>query len=203
MSQSSVTGYVLTFPIYGLSANEPMSSYRAWENRENLMHLTDEFSQHRVNWMTPDASGYGIEHSGTPDEAPTWSITYPHTWLAPDKPANLDLRVMGHDCYVRARLVPWYVPLIRDGFLNGSGTGPEVFSELLDLSSASPTEDSYLHIVTGIDVATYDSAWVGHWLATGSDGVARRPHVCLMRLELHVLAETAARVFGVCLREFA
>ncbi len=203
MTQSSVSGYVLRSPVTAFEARGPMSSYRAWENRQNLMHLTDESAQHRINWVTPDSAGYGIETTGTTDETPTWSATYPHTWLAPGKPANLALYVQGHHCYVRARLVPWNSTLLQRDLDNGNNSAPAVFDTTLDLTSPTPTADGYLYIVNGIDLDTFNLAWMSPGIVVGSDGVAYQPQVCLMRLELQLVAEVGARVFGVLLRECA
>lgn len=205
MSQSSAAGYVIRAPLTSFSANEPVSAWRAYENRQNLLHLTDEFSQHRINWVSRDATGHGIEVSGNPDETAIWSCTYPHTWLAPNKPANLDLQVMGHDCYVRARLLPHTAPIQQSGQLAGNMATTAVFDTTLDVSSASPTTDSYLHIVSSFHLPTYEKGWMrpSGGEQEGSDGVTRKPSVCLMRLELQILAETPCRVYGVLLREFA
>lgn len=204
MTQSSVAGYVLRAPVGAFNAGQPVSSYRAWENRQNLLHLTDEFCQVRVNWVSRDEAGHGIEHSGDPSETPIWSATFPVTWLNPVKPANFDLQVMGHDCFVRARLVPWDSTVLLAGTLGGN-LPDAVFDELLDLSSASPTSDSYLHINGAQSIAVLQRGWMKPSGSgqQGADGVTRKPSVCLMRLELQILAETGARVFGVLLRECA
>lgn len=203
MSQTSLSGYVLRCPVTSFEARGPMSSYRAWENRQNLMHLTDESTQTRVNWVTQDAAGYGIEVVSPSYLNPTWSATYPHTWLASFKPSNLVLAVQGHDCYVRARLVPWNAPILTSDINNGNMAATAVFDTMLNLTSPTPGLAAYLHIGTGFDLATYNSAWTSPGTVIGSDGIPYSPEVCLMRLELQVIAEIGARVFGVMLRECA
>lgn len=207
MTQSSYSGYVLRTPATAFSDDEPVSSYRAWENRQNLLHLTDESAQHRINWVSPDASGYGIEATPEVDNAPIWSHVYPHTFLAPGKPANLDLYVQGHDCIVIASLVPYTAPLAVYGGTNLATN--VVFTEILDLSGATPTSATFLYDYgasgTTFDLSVFNSAWAAPGIIVGSDGIAYTPLVCLMRLDLQVIANTEdpARVFGVCLREYA
>ena len=202
MTASSVSGYVLRAPVTAFDAGQPVSSFRAWENRQNILHLTDEFSQHRINWVSRDESGHGIESAD--GDTPIWSYTYPHTWLAPNKPANIDVQVMGHHCFVRARLVKWDAPPLLSGIINGN-LADSVFDEILDVSSSSPTSADFLHINGASSISVFDTAWMkpSGGGQQGADGVTRKPAVCLMRLELQVLSETASRVFGVLLRECA
>lgn len=204
MTQSSLSGYVLKAPQTAFDAGEPMSSYRAWEQRQNELHLTDQFCQTRINWTSLDAAGHGIEATGIPGETPTWSATYPHTWLNPIKPANLVLRVTGHDCYVRARVIAADRNIIVSNLINGN-LPPAVFDTILDLSSASPTSDGYLHINGAQSISILETGWMkpSGGGQTGIDGITRKPGVCLMRLELQILSEIAARVTGVLLREVA
>jgi len=204
MSQSSVSGYVLRTPATAFAANGPVSSYRAWENRQNLLHLTDESAQHRINWVTPDAAGFGIEAATASGNAPIWSATYVHSWLAPGKPANLVLRVLGKNCIVIASVMPSTAPVVQYG--QGNLSVDTVFTEVLNLSGTSPTEDNYLHINSAFDLPVYERAWIEVGSVVGSDGIAYRPRVCLLRLELQVIAnddDNDARVFGVMLRECA
>lgn len=183
-----------------LDEMEPVSSARVFELRDKLLHLTDEYSQVRCSWVSPNAADYGITGSGISDEQPVWSFTYPHTWLAPNKPANLDIRILAEDCSVIVRLVTAKTPLPVSGNPNDrDATG--IFTA--SYTFTGPDEYNEQWFVTDAELPGFASGWETPGTILGSDGVAYSPRVCMMRFEVWPLAEVAHRVYGIQLREFA
>lgn len=94
--QTSNLGRVERIDPDSMAADNPVSTARAWICRNNLAHLTDQYAQHRINWVAygPDSGGYRPVIGGfvalTPESAP-WRQRFLHSWLKPDRPANLDI----------------------------------------------------------------------------------------------------------------
>lgn len=192
MSKSSRLGYASHMPAATLDAHEPVSSGRAFLVRDKLLHLTDQYSQVRCNWVSPNAEDYGIDA----DSSPVWSFTYPHTWLAPNKPANLDFRILAEDCDVTVRLVTAKTPLPdHDDDVTGV-----IFEDTYSFTGVDEFDGQWF--VTAAELPGFSRGWE-HFPILGSDGVSYAPRLCMMRFEVCPSAETAGRVFGVLLREFA
>lgn len=203
MPQSSIFGFYLNTPVTSFDEGEPVSSYRATELQQNLLHLTDEFAQTYINWIAPggDAIYDASPPGGTQPDFVVWSQTYMHRWLAPGKPSNLDLHVWGDGLAARCRVVPMNAPMLQGR--DAGGGIPSVFDVFLNLS-AGPVAASYTHQNTADSVKVFDKGWYkpATVAAPGFDGVYE-PQVCMMRLEIICLTESPMQIDGVCLRGFA
>ncbi len=205
MAQSTINGFFT--PAYDavLDDDEPVSSYRAWELRQNILHCTDEFTQHRINWVADATTGGFVN---TPDPAAgtvpnrlfIWAQPYVHTWLSPFKPANIDLCVTASSVesgIVVARLVPMSTAPGDEGpfILLGSFT-----------ASDPSSQNTITHVMTVADFAVLELGWQRPAIVAGAGGESLQPRMCLMRLELlsaRGANDDAVHVHGVLMREYA
>ncbi len=203
MPKSSIFGTYLPAPITAFDEGEPVASWRATELQQNILHLTDEFTQTYINWIAPEDDGiYDPTPPGGADpDYVVWSQEYPHRWLGPNKPSNLDLHVWGGGMVAGCRIVPYTTPVAIG--LNEFLSAPAVFIVGLTLG-AYPDSASYTHQNTQEDVGMYDRAWYrpATVAAPGFDGVFE-PQICRMRLDIMCISESPLRLNGVCLRGFA
>lgn len=200
MAASSLFQGFAEGPTDSFGEGKPVSSIQALQLQSNLLHLTDEFAQTRINWVAADTEGvYQNSASNL-----IWSQTYVHRWLGPGKPANVDIHLWGEDCIVRARLVPHHTPRWARDSVSDRRVSPAVFDELIDLSAGGIQSGSYTHQNDADSVKVFETAWYkpGVVASAVADGVWE-PQVCLMRLELEPIAESGFQIIGVCLREFA
>jgi hypothetical protein len=192
MPKSTYLGYARRAPDAVFADTEPVSSHRAQEARNNLLHFTDQFSQVRINWVVADE---GI--AGTANSSRIWCAEYPHTWLSPDKPANVQVFLQGSGAEMRVRLVPAGPSII------GDLSTPSVFSEVIDLTGG-PTVGNVTHQVTPENLRVFRLGMQSPVFVNGSDGNPRPVEMCMMRLEISALSDDATfAVYAVCLREFA
>lgn len=193
MTASSPWGLGLIAPDDSFYEDEPVSSWRALETFNNLLHYTDEFAQTRINWTAVDEDGVFLANHPARDVA--WSQPFLLSWLAPNKPAGIDLCIQG-DADVIARVVPNSYPL-------GAATAPSLFVTALSPGAGSPA--TYLHQPGDPNAAAaIFEGWVQPAAIQGSDSNIYQPRVCLVRLELIIpWVEAASKINAVCLREFA
>lgn len=220
MSASSDLGFVL--PLHGASFTkyEPVSSFRAWCMRNNLLHLIDVCSQTRINWTSGpmDRDDHYALPAAAPDTAGdsggvAWCQQFPHTWVRPSRPVNLDIRITlraefepSGDVVAVARIVPAEFPegdlsapnlwLRGLSFTAGSGTwsAPVVFADEQVFFVDNPPTDG----VSRELMALYSSG-------PEDDGVLYQPFLTMARLEIFlrkVASEYAVAVSSVYVREF-
>lgn len=170
----------------------PISTAHAFLARNNVAHMIDESCQHRVNFsrtfLDAVSTTMGPILVRSNDLGQPWPSLFrqwefPLTWLAPDKPANLDL-VVGftgednnddEDITCRVVICPANVP-VKSGQ-----------NALLDTSvtAASPGSSISAYVLGADNLPTLADAWevVG---ATEEAGFAVQPRLCMLRLEVDV-----------------
>lgn len=203
MSASTVRGYALRAPDDAFNATQPVSSWRATELCSNLLHFTDEFCQHRVNWIAtdPEVGTDGIE--GSQAITRVWCQAYPHTWLGPNKPANVDLHVQAAGILSDATL--WF-RLVPNSARIGDLSAPAVFSETQLFNQAGGAVNDYTltHLNDEASTRVFQSGWAQPGVVLDSAGTAHAVSQCMMRLEIICLdGSNSFQVYGVLLREFA
>lgn len=89
-AQSPLKQYIQTDPEC-LREYQPVSARVAYHERNNIGHLIDEATQHRINWMTAPGTADG---QALTDGGPLlFSQVFAHTWMTPTRPANFVLMV--------------------------------------------------------------------------------------------------------------
>lgn len=118
------------FPAELGNPDAPMNAYTAYSLRNNLNHLIDESPQIIIcTAATTDRPVFPLAESNRSETSRgIWSQEFIHTWIRPDRPANLDLLVYAQtesatdDMTVTARCVPAIYPI-------GDSSAPDIFTE--------------------------------------------------------------------------
>lgn len=214
MAQSSYSGRVQRIPAASFGADEPVLATRAFLLRNNLLHLLDEFCQHRINWCagigdSTITGGLGCVAILTGNEA-LYEQEFEHFWLNPGHPGNLDLLIRSSlvaggspEMAVRVRVVP-------ANYEVGDLGRPALIDE-----THSVTDDSGLwehqEFFDSTDANVMNllkSARERTAFEVIEDGEWHYPEVAMLKLQVQLLgvsgdAPSFAVLTGVTVREFA
>lgn len=125
MSKSSSRGYWEPFSNTAFADGDCVSARRAWLVKNNISHLVDEYTQHRINWcadqgVDTDSEGRSFADLTGNDEPRWYAQMFPLTSVTPEKPVNLDIEVYGRSSqhtssgvYMKAQIVPYSQPVGR------------------------------------------------------------------------------------------
>jgi hypothetical protein len=213
MSQRSNLGYYERMEDASFTADQPVSAARAWLMRNNLLHLSDMFTQPRINIYRSEI-GTDICIFGNQSDPATLIYQHPffHTWFGEAAPANLDIVMAVQfsiplDATVRFRVVPHYRPRASTPHTVGDLSLPALVDETVSVTAAT--------FATLDDRFIFDEAEVRQLRIVPTDfqdrmtenGEPAIPQAMVMRLEVRVTSEETddwAPGIAVCLvREFA
>ena len=215
MAQSSYRGRLQRMRQTAFAEDEPVSATQAFDLRNNLLHLGDQFCQTRINWCAGIHSasaigvvgGFGDYWGSTPPAV--YEQEFPHTWLHPQHPANLDLLIRssisagGDEMNVRVRIVPWSVgvgdmgaeALLDETHQVTSDTGLWEHQLFFDTSDATVMGLLNKSSIAGAFEISEGDEW--HYPET---------HLLKLQIQLEAIAGSAPffmTITGVQVREFA
>jgi hypothetical protein len=189
----------------------PVSAYRALALRHDIQMYVNEICQHRINWVTqvPADSVYdtwGVNTTG--EDAISGAVyqqEFEHTWIRPDWPAALDIKVVGlvgnggvGDLSMLVRIVSADAPL-------NDPNAPALF-----IGSGSTSGVNTQVVVEGIFAPNYlgssptpTNAFTQ--ISVDENGIASTVQVAMMRIEVIFDApeDDKSMLLSVLVREFA
>jgi hypothetical protein len=207
MTFSSKYGYVVREFVDSFEYHNPTDTVRAYLIGNNIAHLCDESTQHRINWIASAPAG-GDSFLTTSNSQRIWCQEFPQTWLREDRPTNLEYRVAASigssggtpELEVRCRVVPASYPV-------GDTSAPALVDETATTTSA--TSAYIIDLFTDFDTNGVPDGLGGVWndsFYINEDNFSPS-RIALMRCEVWVTVTTTGSdllraLRGVSIREF-
>lgn len=195
--------------------DEPVSANTAFDLRNNLLHLADEFSQTRINWCAGINGASGVlggfwnysQIGGDDGDSCLYEQEFAHTWLGDAHPTNLDLHIRSgivaggtEAMEVRVRVVPAFYDA-------GNLTLPAIVDESHAVTD-NAGEWEHQEFFDTEDAAAMNRLRSLYRFEVAEDGEWHYPQVSILKLQVQLLyvsgtADVLMKLHGVQVREFA